>query len=119
MPLAATSVALADGTTINARRAVIADVVAPKLYRQLLVGTDLPDRLRRELDRYQPGSATFKVNWALSGPVPWADPEIAPAGTVHLAASLNELSLTAAEGELIPDRDEEILHRARLEALIS
>lgn len=93
----ATSVAVADGTTINARRAVIADVVAPKLYRQLLVGTDLPARLRRELDRYQPGSATFKVNWALSGPVPWADPEIAPAGTVHLAASLDELSFTAAE----------------------
>ena len=93
----ATGVALADGTTINARRAVVADVVAPKLYRQLLAGTDLPDRVDHELDRYQTGSATFKINWALSGPVPWADPSISRAGTIHLAESLDELTFTAAE----------------------
>jgi phytoene dehydrogenase-like protein len=93
----ARGVRLADGTRVAARRAVVADVVAPNLYRSLLGHVELPSGLGRELDRYEPGSAVFKVNWALGSPVPWADPEVARAGTVHLAASLDELSYTAAE----------------------
>ena len=93
----ATGVRLADGTSISARRAVVADVVAPNLYRRLLSHVDLPDDLEHELGRYQRGSAVFKVNWALSSPVPWSDPAVAQAGTVHLADSLDDLSYASAD----------------------
>lgn len=93
----ATGVRVADGTSITARRAVIADVVAPNLYRHLLQDTTLPDELDREMRRYEPGAATFKVNWALRSPVPWTNPDVGRAGTVHLADSLDELTLTAAQ----------------------
>jgi phytoene dehydrogenase-like protein len=93
----AAGVRLADGSRVAARRAVVADVVAPQLYERLLDPALITDRLRRELDRYQPGSATFKVNWALDRPIPWTDPALATVGTVHIAHSLDELSFTSAE----------------------
>lgn len=93
----ADGVRLADGEVIRARRAVLADVVAPKLYRGLLRHHPLPERVATGVDRYQPGSATFKVNWALDAPVPWSDPAVGDAGTVHLADSMDELSRTASE----------------------
>ena len=39
----------------------------------------------------------MKVDWALSGPIPWRDPSVASAGTVHLADSIDELTMTAAQ----------------------
>jgi len=86
-----------DGQVVRARRAVLADVVAPRLYDELLPHDAVPTRVHDEMRRYQRGAATFKVNWALDSPVPWADPEVARAGTVHLAASLDELTYTSAE----------------------
>jgi phytoene dehydrogenase-like protein len=55
-----------------------------------LAGTRLPARYRRALERYRYGSAAFKVDWALDGPVPWAAPACARAATVHLVGHLEE-----------------------------
>jgi len=85
----ATGVRLADGTRLGARRAVIADVSAPHLYEQLLSGADLPAQLRRDLRRFQWDHSTLKLNWALSGPVPWLGRETGFAGTVHLGVDLD------------------------------
>jgi phytoene dehydrogenase-like protein len=85
----ARGVRLGDGTHIRARRAVLADVDAPSLYRDL-VGTDLlPHRMRRDLDRFQWDHATVKVNWALDRPVPWTAPGARGAGTVHLGVDVD------------------------------
>lgn len=86
-----------EGTTIRARRGVLADVVAPTLYDRLLPRPAVPERVRVDMARYQRGAATFKVNWTLDGPVPWADPACAQAGTVHLASSLDELTRSSAQ----------------------
>lgn len=80
----ASGVRLADGTSVRCRRGVLADVPAPALYRDLLAGHDLPDRLYRDLDRFQWDNPTIKVNWALDRPVPWRHQGAAGAGTVHL-----------------------------------
>jgi phytoene dehydrogenase-like protein len=94
----AVGVRTADGAHLTARRAVIADVVAPTLYDGLLEPDAIIESRRAELARtYQRGAATFKVNWTLDAPIPWLDPAVGAAGTVHLAASLDELTLTAAE----------------------
>jgi phytoene dehydrogenase-like protein len=86
-----------DGTVLRARRGVLADVVAPKLYDGLLPDAAVPDEVHEDMGRYQRGAATFKVNWTLDGPVPWSDPEVAAAGTVHVASSLDELTYTSAQ----------------------
>jgi phytoene dehydrogenase-like protein len=39
----------------------------------------------------------FKLDWALSGPVPWKDPAVARAATVHLGGTLAEIAAGEAE----------------------
>lgn len=82
----ATGVDCADGTRVNARRAVLADVSAPALYGDLLDARLLPPGLLRALGRFQWDHATLKVNWALRSPIPWHAPGTRAAGTVHLGA---------------------------------
>jgi phytoene dehydrogenase-like protein len=83
------------GDTIGARRAVIADVAAPRLYLDL-VGTDLlPPRLLADLRRFEWDTATVKIDWALSGRIPWQQEGTAGAGTVHVAGGMDELTVFA------------------------
>jgi phytoene dehydrogenase-like protein len=92
----ATGVRLVDGERITADRAVLADVSAPSLYRDLVGLHRLPDRLARDLGRFQWDAATFKVNWALTGPIPWTATDAHGAGTVHLGVDMNGLTSYAA-----------------------
>ncbi|MYX12274.1 NAD(P)-binding protein [Streptomyces sp. SID8374] len=102
----AVGVRTASGDAVPARRAVLADVSAPSLYGELVGAEHLPDRLLDDLRRFQWDFATFKVDWALDGPVPWESPAAATAGTVHLADGVDELSRWASQiaRGLIPDR---------------
>jgi phytoene dehydrogenase-like protein len=95
-----------DGERVVARHGVLADVVAPSLYLDLLDRSVVPGRTVHDVGRYQRGSATFKVNWTLDGSIPWLDPAVGGAGTVHLADSIDEMAMTAAQLETgrLPDR---------------
>jgi phytoene dehydrogenase-like protein len=81
-------------------RAVLFDLTP----RQVLsiTGDRLTGRYRRRLQRWRYGSGSFKVDWALDGPVPWADPRLAKVGTLHLGGSSREVA--AAEGEVARGR---------------
>lgn len=92
----AVAVRTADGRTVDAHRAVLADVAAPQLYGCLVDWSHLPARLREDMRRFEWDFGTFKVDWALDGKVPWDAPEPARAGTVHVAADLDEMSTYAA-----------------------
>jgi len=74
-------------------RAVLFDLTPRQILR--IAGNRFPDRYRRALERYRYGPGVFKVDWALSGVIPWKAPECARAGTVHLGGTLDEI----AEGE--------------------
>ncbi len=86
---------IVTGTPINSiedlpsHRAALFDVTP----RQLLciAGNRLPDGYKRQLERYRYGPGVFKIDWALSGPVPWKAPECARAGTVHLGGPMDEI----------------------------
>ena len=69
-------------------RAILLDVSPTGLLR--LAGDRLPHRFRRQLAAYRYGGAACKVDFALAGPVPWATPECAQAGTLHLVGSRAE-----------------------------
>ncbi|MFF8731563.1 phytoene desaturase family protein [Streptomyces sp. NPDC015171] len=93
----AVGVRTAGGEAVSARRAVLADTSAPALYRELVGEEHLPSRLLRDLERFQWDFATFKVDWALTGPVPWTAPQAAGAGTVHVADGVDSLTRFAAQ----------------------
>jgi phytoene dehydrogenase-like protein len=93
----AVAVRTADGEQVSAGKAVLADVVAPNLFGGLVAWEDVPDTVRRRMRRFEWDPATVKVDWALSGPVPWDPaPPVAP-GCVHVADSLDELTIGAAQ----------------------
>lgn len=71
-------------------RATLLDVTP----RQLLAiaGEALPAGYRRQLERYRYGPGAFKIDYALSEPIPWRDPVVALGGTVHLGSSLAEIA---------------------------
>lgn len=93
----ASAVLLADGTRVTARRAVLADVDAPTLYRRLVGAEHLPARLLTDLDRFQWDNPTVKLNWALREPVPWTAAGAHGAGTVHLGVDVNGFVDVAAD----------------------
>lgn len=82
----------ASGGAVQARKAVLADVSAPALYRELVGAEHLPSALVHDLEKFIWDGSTVKVDWALSGRVPWAHPDVRTAGTVHLDADLNGLA---------------------------
>jgi phytoene dehydrogenase-like protein len=85
------------GDPVRARRAVVADVPAPALYLDL-VGPDLlPAWLVEDLRRFHWDPATIKVDWALSGPVPWTARDAAGAGTVHIGTDLDGMTAFSAD----------------------
>jgi phytoene dehydrogenase-like protein len=69
--------------------------LAPKQVCEI-AGEALPARYLRKLLRYRYGPAVFKLDWALSGPIPWKDPICAQASTVHLGGSLEEIAASEA-----------------------
>ena len=95
-----------DGWEVAARRAVLADVGAPRLYLDLVGSEHLPARLIGDLRRFQYDHATVKVDWALDGPVPWTAEPARRAGTVHVAEGMDALTVYASElaRDLIPSR---------------
>jgi len=62
--------------------------------RQFLAigGEDIPPAFRRQLERYRYGPGVFKVDWALSQPIPWRARECLRAGTVHLGGTFDEIA---------------------------
>jgi phytoene dehydrogenase-like protein len=94
------------GGDVSARRAVIAGVHAVALYLDLLPRPAVPDRVLRAIERFEHDPATFKVDWTLDGPIPWAAEQARRAPVVHVAESVDELSMTQHEiaRRLVPSK---------------
>lgn len=94
-----------DGGAAVARKAVLADVGAPQLYRDLLDEAVVPGAVKRAMRRFQYDNATVKIDWTLDGRIPWAAEGARDAGTVHVAEGIDALDKQAAEMSrgLIPE----------------
>jgi phytoene dehydrogenase-like protein len=57
-----------------------------------IAGAELPVGYLRRLARYRYGPGVYKLNWALSEPIPWKDPRCALASTVHVGGTLEEIA---------------------------
>jgi phytoene dehydrogenase-like protein len=81
-------VELGNGERLSGR-IVIADVTPHALLA--LAGDALDGRYVEALRRYRYGPPTLKLDWALSGPVPWTAPEARAAGTVHVGGTEQDI----------------------------
>jgi phytoene dehydrogenase-like protein len=70
--------------------AVLCDV-SPRQFIAM-AGKTLPSRYRRRLEAFRYGPGVFKMDWALTAPVPWRAKDCARAGTVHLGGTLEEIA---------------------------
>lgn len=87
----ATGVRLADGSTLRARRAVIADVAAPALYERLLPRDAVPAGLLARMERFAWDPPTLKLNLLLDAPMPWRAASARDAAVVHAGRSAADL----------------------------
>jgi phytoene dehydrogenase-like protein len=71
-------------------RIVLCDL-SPRPFLRI-AGHRLPIAYRRLLETYRYGVGAFKIDWALSDPIPWRDKACATAGTVHVGGSMGEIA---------------------------
>ena len=75
--------------------AVLLDV-SPRVLAQL-AGDRLPSGYRAALRRFRYGAGVCKVDFALSGPVPWTNEDCRRAGTLHLGGPFEQVAAAEAE----------------------
>jgi phytoene dehydrogenase-like protein len=85
-------------------RAVLLDLSVWEFLR--IAGQQLPAQYRRRLESFRHAPGVFKIDYALSEPVPWKAEACRRAGTIHLGGRIDEIA--AAERDVargrIPER---------------
>jgi phytoene dehydrogenase-like protein len=75
--------------SLPAARAVLFDVSSRQLIQ--IAGSRLPSVYRTRLSRFRYGPGIFKIDWALSVPIPWKYPECSRTATLHLGGRMEQL----------------------------
>jgi phytoene dehydrogenase-like protein len=85
-------------------RVALLDVSAWNFLR--IAGDKLPPAYRRRLESFRHGPGIFKIDYALSEPIPWKAEACRRAGTIHLGGTLDEIATAEREvtGGKIPER---------------
>lgn len=76
-------------------RAVLFDLTPRQVLE--IAGSKFSSLYKWQLGRFRYGMGVFKIDWALSGPIPFVAEQARKAGTVHLGGTLEEI--TASEKE--------------------
>ncbi len=87
----AVAVRTSAGDEIPVGKAILADVGAPALYLKLLPDRWVSGWVRQSLRQFRYGWGTFKMDWALAGPVPWLSEEARQSAVVHAGDSIDDL----------------------------
>jgi phytoene dehydrogenase-like protein len=71
-----------------------------------ILGDRLPRGVARAFRRFRYGPGAFKLDFAVEGGVPWSNPDVGRAGTVHLGGDYAEIAATEREihAGRMPDR---------------
>ncbi len=71
-------------------RVVLLDIT-PRQFLQI-ASDSLPQSYRKRMQAYRYGPGVFRVDWALSGPVPWTAEESRRSGVVHIGGTFEEIA---------------------------
>ncbi|MFT4087486.1 MAG: NAD(P)/FAD-dependent oxidoreductase, partial [Gordonia sp. (in: high G+C Gram-positive bacteria)] len=99
-----TGVRISERSQIPDADIVMLDLSAAQVLS--LYGDAMPPRIAKAYGRYKVGSSAFKVDFAITGDIPWRNPSAGMAGTVHLGGDLAEVVYTEkarARGEMVPN----------------
>jgi len=86
---------IASLAELPAAAAIVLDVTPRQVVA--IAGDRLPAGYRQRLERFRYGPGVFKLDWALEGPIPWRDPAVSRAATVHLGGRLEEIRSAEAD----------------------
>lgn len=75
-------------------RAVLFDLAPAQV--AAIAGEELPSAYVERLRRFRMGPGIFKLDWALDGPIPWTDPDVQRASTVHVGGTFDEIAAAEA-----------------------
>lgn len=89
-----TGVEITDLAELGSVDATMLDITPRALVR--LAGESLPTGFRRTMLAYRHGDGVAKVDFALSGPVPWADAALRDAPTLHLGGTRDRIAAAEA-----------------------
>ncbi len=73
-------------------KTILFDVTPKQLLK--IAGDEFSGLYKKQLTDYRYGMGVFKVDWALSEPVPFTSDHCRQAGTVHLGNTFNEIALS-------------------------
>ncbi|MGH2357412.1 MAG: phytoene desaturase family protein [Candidatus Limnocylindria bacterium] len=93
--------AVASLAELPAHRAALLDLSPAAVLR--VAGERLGGAYTAQLRRYRHGPAAFKLDLVLDGPIPWHNPALGQAGTVHLGGTAGEIEapeLAVARGRV-------------------
>ena len=62
-----------------------------------IAGNAIPEDRSRPYRQFHHGPGIFKLDWALSAPIPWSNELCRRAGTVHLGGSVDEIATSEAD----------------------
>jgi phytoene dehydrogenase-like protein len=93
----ARGVLLEDGTEISVKRGVLADTALSPLLLDLVGQAHLPLHVVRRVEKLKGGPGTFKLDWALSRPVPWTCEIARQSAVVHTGESIEDLEAHAVD----------------------
>jgi phytoene dehydrogenase-like protein len=86
-----------QGDEMPVARAILADVGPPALYTRMLPEDVVPGYLRGAISHFRYGWGTFKMDWALTGPVLWQAEPARTAAVVHTGESIADLETFTLE----------------------
>ncbi len=96
----AVGVRTAAGDTIEAERAVIANVTPTQLYDRLLGAGDVPSSTRDGARKFRYGRSEMQIHFALSEPARWSgDERLNDTAIVHVTPGLDGVSRAVNEAE--------------------
>src|SRR5580765_7865559 len=81
-------------------RVILLDVSVWEFLR--IAGQQMPSRYRRRLESFRHAPGIFKIDYALSEPIPWQAEACRRAGTIHVGGTIDEIA--AAEREIVRGR---------------
>ncbi len=90
-----------DVRSLPVARAMLLDVAAPVAAR--IAAARLTPAARHRLERVRFGAGAVRLDLAVSAPIPWRDPRLASAGTVHLGGTrtaIADAERVTAEGHM-------------------
>lgn len=86
---------ISDFADLPPSKTVLFDLTPHQIAR--IAEKELPSNFKKRLLKYEYGPGAFKMDFALSEPVPWLNQECKKAGTLHLGGSMEEIAFSERE----------------------